>query len=128
MIVRLEKDAAMKLSAWISLYACLTISSTCLALPDTLTCHGVDQAGKSVDAFIDRDVATMRINGNYLDIAAGERGMNNITTENFRNENGVLVYDSVMIEDDYVHINQYDACQNDFIMSAELCCRKHLDS
>jgi hypothetical protein len=98
------------------------------ALPDTLSCHGFDQYGNHVEAFLDRDTGTMKINDHTLYVTAGARGFNNITTENFRNENGVLVYDSVCINHGYMRIYQYDACQNDFIVSAELCCRKHLDS
>ena len=76
--------------------ALLILSSTSFAA--SYKCVGLDGEGNKINVLYDEDTSTVNVNGHILKIEAGTNGKNGVATEDFKNDDDVEVYYSLVVE------------------------------
>jgi hypothetical protein len=98
-------------------------TGTTIASAESMKCTGMNDSGKTVHVLVDWDTETLNVDGDIMKIVAGTQGENGVATENFKTEDGTLVYNSITVNGKQITINQYDAKTDEFIASVKLACK-----
>tara|TARA_R110000868_G_scaffold357226_3_gene618680 strand:+ start:997 stop:1338 length:342 start_codon:yes stop_codon:yes gene_type:complete len=94
-----------------------------LTLAGSVKCLGANDIGQTLKVWIDWDANFIEINDEVHRIVGGTVDGNGLGTEDFRSDDGQLVYNNIIAHGREITLNQYDAKTDNYMMTASLACK-----